>query len=404
MLKNKHILLGVTGGIAAYKIPLLVRECVNRGAVVRIVMTEAAKEFVTPLTLSTLSGQQVIVGTFPDQTSGTISAGTWHIDLGRWAHVMLIAPATANVLAKLAHGYADNAVSTLALAVRCPVVLAPAMDTDMWLHQATQQNVMGLEEMGYRVLPPDEGDLASGLVGPGRLPEIGKLIEALEEVCSNAHQDLNGKTILVTAGPTYEAIDPVRFLDNRSSGKMGFAIANAASQRGAKVTLVTGRVSRATPRHVKRIEIESADQMYRAVMSHRKKKDAIVMAAAVADYAPARVSSRKLKKEEHPGSTLMLELKKTKDILQELGRKKSGAILVGFALETENGLRNAKRKLKEKNLDLIVLNNPLAGGAGFEVDTNVVTIIPKRGKIEKLKKMSKFSVANQILDRVARML
>ncbi len=404
MLKNKHILLGVTGGIAAYKIPLLVRECIRQGASVRVVMTEAAKEFVTPLTLSTLSGHQVIVGTFPDQTSGTVDAGTWHIELGQWADVMLMAPATANVLAKLAHGYADNAVTTLALAVRCPLVISPAMDSDMWLHRATQENVAKLSEMGCRVLPPEEGDLASGLIGPGRLPEIENLIRSLDEILANAHRDLGGKNILVTAGPTREAIDPVRFIGNRSSGKMGFAVANAAAERGAKVTLITGRVSLPTPRNVKRIDVDSADQMHRAVMGHKKNKDAIVMAAAVADYTPSRYSSRKIKKETLSGDTLSLDLKRTTDILRQLGREKHGAVLVGFALETDNGLRSAKRKLKEKNLDLIILNNPLEEGAGFDTATNVVTMIPKRGKVERLKKMSKFAVANRILDRVAKML
>ncbi|MBI3364413.1 MAG: bifunctional phosphopantothenoylcysteine decarboxylase/phosphopantothenate--cysteine ligase CoaBC [Ignavibacteriae bacterium] len=403
MLKNKHILLGVTGGIAAYKTPLLVRECTKRGASVRVVMTDAAKEFVAPLTLSTLSGHRVIVGTFPDQASSTIDAGTWHIELGQWAHAMLIAPATANVLAKLAHGYADNAVTTLALAVRCRIILAPAMDVDMWHHQATQDNVAKLKEMGYTVLPPQEGELASGLVGPGRLPEIETLVLSLEEILHKADQDLKGKKILVTAGPTVEAIDPVRFIGNWSSGKMGFAVANAAAQRGADVTLITGRVSLQTPRNVKRLDVESAEQMRHAVIKHAKGVDAIIMAAAVADYTPTRISPTKIKKEGRNGSTFSLELKKTKDILKQIGEQKNGAVVVGFALDTDNGLRNAQRKLREKKLDLIVLNNPLEQGAGFNTDTNIATLIPKRGKIVKLKKLSKFDVAHQILDRVSKM-
>jgi len=404
MLKNKHILLGVTGGIAAYKIPLVVRECTKRGALVRVVMTDAAKEFVTPLTLSTLSGHEVIVGTFPDQTAGVVNAGTWHIELGQWADAMLIAPATANVIAKLAHGYADNAVTTLALAVRCPVVVSPAMDSDMWLHRATQENIVTMKELGYRVLPPEEGDLASGLVGPGRLPEIDNLVRSLDALLDGAHNDLKGKRVLVTAGPTHEAIDPVRFIGNRSSGKMGFAIAHAAAQRGAQVTLITGRVSLPTPRNVRRIDIESAQQMHRAVMKHRKGMHAIVMAAAVADYAPAQYSSRKIKKDTSGAEMLSLKLQKTKDILCQLGEENKESVLVGFALETDNGIRNATRKLKEKKLDLIVLNNPLGDGAGFSTDTNVVTLIPQRGKVEKLKMMSKFDVADRIWDRVVKML
>ena len=402
MLKNKNILIGITGGIAAYKIPLLVRECITSGANVRVVMTEAAKEFVTPLTLSTLSGAEVIVGTFPQSGSNVLNAGTWHIKLAQWADVMVIAPATANVLAKLAHGYSDNAVTTLALAVRCPLIISPAMDLDMWRHEATQNNITKLREMGYCVLPPGEVELASGLVGPGRLPELTVIVQAIDELLEHARKDLRGKTIVVTAGPTYEAIDPVRFIGNRSSGKMGFAVANAAAQRGAKVTLITGRVHLPTPKNVERIDVESAEEMYRAVMNKTKKAHAVVMTAAVADFTPAQSSSKKIKKEQFKSENLTLELKKTKDILGELREKNKAALLVGFALETDNGLRNAGAKLKQKKLDFIVLNNPNEEGSGFDTDTNKVMILSKSGKVERLKNMSKYNVAHEILDRVVK--
>jgi phosphopantothenoylcysteine decarboxylase/phosphopantothenate--cysteine ligase len=401
MLKGKHILLGITGGIAAYKIPLLVRDFKRAGAEVRIVMTEAAREFVTPLTLSTLSGSEVIVGTFPAAHGHAVTAGTWHIDLGRWAHVMVIAPATANVMAKLAHGAADDAVSTLALAARCPVLVSPAMDLDMWNHSATQGNVSALRSMGYDILPPVEGELASGLVGPGRLPELGAIMKAVDELLSRADQDLKGRKILVTAGPTQEAIDPVRYIGNRSSGKMGFALATVAVRRGADVTLITGRVHLPTPRNVKRIDVVSAREMFQAVTKAAPRKDAIIMAAAVADFTPASVLPRKLKKS---GAALTLELKETVDILAHLGARKGAAVLVGFALETHNGVANAVKKLKAKHLDFILLNNPLQEGAGFDADTNVVTLIARTGKVERLRKMSKFDVAWAILDKVAKKL
>jgi len=404
MLKNRHIVLGITGGVAAYKLPLLVREFKKAGAQVRVVMTESAKAFVTPITFSTLSGHAVVVGMFPDQEAGTVHVGTWHIELAQWAELMFIAPATANTIAKLAHGYADNAVTALALALRCPLVIAPAMDTDMWVHSATQENITKLREMGYTVLPPAKGELASGLVGPGRLPELDVLVRTAENILGRGHFDLHGKKILVTAGPTHEAIDPVRFVGNRSSGKMGFAIANAAAQRGAEVTLISGPVSLATPRNVRRVDVESARDMHNAVMKHFPKVDAVVMAAAVADFSPAAPSAQKIKKEKLKSDSFSLVLRRTKDILQALGVKKSGAVLVGFALETEHGLASAKTKLKQKNLDLVVLNKPLQEGAGIGKDTNIVTLISKNGKVEKLPKMAKFDVANEILNRVKKIL
>ncbi|MDI6765937.1 MAG: bifunctional phosphopantothenoylcysteine decarboxylase/phosphopantothenate--cysteine ligase CoaBC [Bacteroidota bacterium] len=404
MLKGKNILIGLTGGIAAYKIPQLIRDLKKSGASVKIVMTDAAKEFVTPLTLSTVSGNEVVMGNFPQSDSNVLSAGTWHIDLAQWAHVMLIAPATANTIAKLAHGYADNAVTTLALAMRAPVVVSPSMDVDMWQRTQTQNNITSLRELGYIILPPEEGELASGLVGQGRLPDLPKIQNAVEEILQFAHQDFRGKKILITAGPTREAIDPVRYIGNRSSGKMGFALATAAAHRGAEVKLITGHVQIQTPKNVHRIDVENAQQMYNAVMKHKKGTDAIIMAAAVADFTPINSFSKKVKKEELDNDTLLLKLKKTKDILHSLGEGKKEGVLVGFSLETHNDIHNAMEKLKRKKLDLIILNNPKKKGAAFDSDTNIVTIISKNGKIEKLKKMPKYDVANEILNRVSKLL
>ncbi len=404
MLRKKHILLGITGGIAAYKLPLLVRECVKAGAEIRVVMTESAASFVTPLTLATLSGNDVVVGTIPKMTGNVMKGGTWHIHTAAWADLLLIAPATANVLAKLAHGYSDDAVSTLALAFTRNVLIAPAMDADMWNHTATQQNVSLLRELGYTVLPPDQGELASGLIGPGRLPEVYRLLEAVDAELEKSRRDLTGKRVLITAGPTFEAIDPVRYIGNRSSGKMGFAIARAAAQRGAAVTLIAGPVALQTPRNVERVDVESAEEMYRAVMKRRAKANVIVMSAAVADFTPASPAKTKFKKEAMKESTLDLPLRKTKDILGELTREKSDAVIVGFALETERALFHAKKKLKAKHPDLLVLNDASKEGAGFNTDTNIVTILSRTGKIDRLKKMTKYDVAHEILNRVARLL
>ncbi len=404
MLKGKKIVIGITGGIAAYKIPWLIRDLVKAGAEVRVVMTESAAQFVTPLTLSTVSANPVTVGMFPGGKEGTINADTWHVTLGHWADIMLIAPATANTLAKLAHGYADNAVTTLALALRCPLALSPSMDVDMWQHQATQENIVRLKELGYRVLAPDTGALASGLTGAGRLPGLEAIIEAVDGILSKARLDLKGKRILVTAGPTYESIDPVRFVGNRSSGKMGFAIARAAAERGAEVTLVSGPARIQTPRNVKRLDVESAQQMADAVMHERKRTNAVIMAAAVADFTPAHRASQKIKKEELESDTYSLPLVRTTDILEQLGKRKNGMLLVGFALETEDDLANARKKLHKKNLDLVVLNNPTEEGAGFGGDTNIITIIRRDGKTERLEKMLKDDVAHKILDQVVRMM
>jgi phosphopantothenoylcysteine decarboxylase / phosphopantothenate---cysteine ligase len=397
---KQKILLGITGGIAAYKIPQLIRDLVKSGADVRVVMTESASQFVPALTLSTVSGNEVVIGSFPEEVDHRLNAGTWHIELAQWADVMLIAPATANTIAKIAHGYADNAVTTLALAMRCPVVLSPSMDTDMWLRPTTQANVTSLRELGFIILPPASGELASGLSGPGRLPDLPLIQNAVQDILRFAHRDLDGKNILVSAGPTRELIDPVRFIGNRSSGKMGFAIATAAAHRGANVTLIAGPVSLRTPRNVKRIDVETAEQMYRAMMRHQKQNSITIMAAAVADFTPVQYSSKKIKKESVLTDRSFIEIKRTKDILQELGKNKTDSILVGFALETNNEIAYAKKKLKEKNLDFIVVNNPTKDGAGFETDTNIATIISRHGKTDRLKLMPKYDVANEILNRI----
>jgi len=404
VLRNKHILLGVTGGIAAYKSAWLVREFVKAGAEVQVVLTRSATEFVTPLTLSTLSQREVIVEMFPPSKDRPADRWTKHIDLGMWADVMLIAPATANVLAKIAQGIADDFLTTLVLALRCPIVLSPAMDVDMYLNEATQQNISTLKQLGCRVIDPDSGELASGLSGPGRLPDIDRLVRTLDQILDHAHQDLKGTNIIVTAGPTHEPIDPVRYVGNSSSGKMGFALANAAALRGGTVTLISGPVSLRTPRNVRRIDVRTASEMQKAVELEFANADALIMAAAVADYAPAQVAEQKLKRENQKGESMNLELRKNPDILRTIGQTKKNRVVVGFALETERGPENAKRKLAEKNLDLIILNNPREEGAAFGGDTNVVTIISPTGESRSLPKMSKFDVANEILDQVARLL
>ena len=404
MLRGKHILVGVTGGIAAYKVCYLVRDLRKAGADVKIVMTEAAAKFVTPLTFSALSGHDVVGDLWTLHQSTGSDIGTQHIALANWADVFVIAPASANTIAKLTYGLSDNLLTIVALASRCPILLAPTMDADMYLNPITQQNITKLQERGYAVVPPEEGELASGLKGPGRLPEIQVLIDAVDRVLRSSTQDLKGKKILVTAGPTYEAIDPVRFIGNRSSGKMGFALANAAALRGAAVTLVSGPVRRETPRNVTRIDVESAEQMQIAVNSHARSADAVIMAAAVADFTPGAPAKNKIKKDAAK-KQFSLELTGTPDILLSLGqKKKKGTLVVGFALETQDELHNAQEKLKKKNLDFIVLNSLKDTGAGFGSDTNVVTIVDRKGRAEKLPLMSKFDVANEILNRIQKLM
>ena len=404
MLQGKHILVGVTGGIAAYKVCYLVRDLKKAGADVKVVMTEAATRFVTPLTFSALSGHAVLGNIWATDQSTLSNIGTQHIDLANWADAYVIAPASANTVAKITYGLSDNLLTIVALASRGPIILAPTMDADMYLNPVTRQNVTRLQERGFFIVPPEEGEHASGLKGPGRLPEIRTIIDTIERVLDNATQDFKGKKFLVTAGPTYEAIDPVRFIGNRSSGKMGFAIANAAALRGATVTLVSGPVHLETPRNVERIDVESAMQMHNAVFKHAPASDVIIMAAAVADYAPEKSVRTKIKKGAG-ANPVSLQLVETPDILSSLGQKKNkGTVLVGFALETDNELRNAQEKLKKKKVDLIVLNSLKDKGAGFGVDTNVVTILDKKGKTAKLPLMPKFDVANEILNRLKNLL
>jgi len=313
--------------------------------------------------------------------------------------VLVIAPASANTIAKLAYGVSDNLLAVVALATTRPIILAPTMDAEMYLNAVTQKNLTTLKERGYFVIPPAEGELASGLSGPGRLPEIKILVETIAEVLNHSKQDLKKKRIVVTAGPTFEAIDPVRFVGNRSSGKMGFAIANAAAQRGADVTLIAGPVVRETPRNVKRIDVESAQEMLTAVLAHTKNIDAVIMSAAVADFTPIHAAKHKLKKQSGV-ETLELTLKATTDILATLGKKKRKMVLVGFALETKDELVGAKDKLRKKNLDLIVLNSFNDQNRVFGSDVNTVAMIDYLGKVEKLPKSSKFDIANKILDKV----
>jgi phosphopantothenoylcysteine decarboxylase/phosphopantothenate--cysteine ligase len=400
MLSGKHILLGVTGGIASYKTAILVRDLVKAGAEVQVVMTRAAAQFITPLTLSTLSRRPAIIDMFPASTDQTTSQWTAHIDLALWADAMLIAPASANTIAKIANGLADNFLTTVVLALRCPLMIAPSMDVDMWRNEITQGNINTLRQTGCHIIEPTSGSLASGLEGPGRLPEPDELRRAIEELLDRVHQDLRGKKVVVTAGPTQEPIDPVRYISNRSSGKMGFAIANAAAQRGAEVTLISGPVELGTPRNTRRVNVCTALEMEAAVRNEFGTADLVVMAAAVADFSPAAPLRSKMKRDEVDGERLTIDFRKNPDIVKGLGERKTRQVLVGFALETDDALVSAQRKLSAKHLDAIVLNDPGEEGAGFGVDTNVVTFITPDGRMEKLPKMSKFDVANEILTRL----
>jgi phosphopantothenoylcysteine decarboxylase/phosphopantothenate--cysteine ligase len=387
--------LGVTGCVAAYKSAYLIRELVTRGADVKVVMTEATTNFITPLSLSSLSKNNVIVNMFPDSNSDNTELSTWHIELTQWADLILIAPATINTVAKIAHGFADNALTTVVSAARSPVIVSPAADVDMYQNQVTKENITRLEKLGYFIIHAEEGELASGLTGIGRFPDLNKITDAVELILAGYKKDFFEKKILVTAGATYEDIDPVRYLGNRSSGKMGFALAKAAYLRGAEVTLVSGPSNEFAYPEIKMINVRSAAQMKKAVLSEMKQNDLLIMAAAVADYKPAHVSSRKIKK-----STKLKEIKvtETEDILSSI--KDKNKKVVGFALETDNELANAKKKLKEKKLDMIVLNSLKDNKSGFEFDTNKVTIIKKNGRSLKLPLQSKFQIANKILSEL----
>ncbi len=394
----KNIVLGVCGSIAAYKSALLVRLLVKAGANVKVVMTTDATHFITPLTLSTLSKNPVLIDYFKADT------GEWnnHVELGLWADMIVIAPATANTLAKMANGLCDNLLSAVYLSAKCPVYFAPAMDLDMWLHPATRQNVSRLQSFGNIMIPPGNGELASGLYGEGRMAEPEDIVTFLEAE-SKKKLLLAGHKILVTAGPTYEAIDPVRFIGNHSSGKMGFAIADELASMGADVTLVTGPTAQISKQqNIKRVNVISAAQMLEACLTAYGDAKACIMSAAVADYTPADVATQKIKKKD---DDLSIELKKTTDILKTLGEaKREGQILVGFALETNNEEMNAITKLQKKNLDFIVLNSLNDAGAGFAGDTNKITIIDRELKKTTFDLKSKEAVARDICNKVAQLI
>ncbi len=395
MLKGKKIIVGISGGIAAYKICSLVRLLVKSGAEVKVIMTPSAVKFVSPLTLSVLSKNEVVINMFDDTDPAkaeSVKAGTWHITNGLWADLFVLAPATANTIAKINAGISDNFLLSAVLAARCPVVLVPTMDEDMYRNKITQRNISDLKKYGYKILDPVVGELASGLYGPGKMPEPEEILAFVRN--QFAVKDLKGKKILVTAGPTLQPVDSVRYISNFSSGKMGFEIAKAAYERGAEVTLITGPVNLPDISGVKRIDVTTSDDMFDAVRKNMKGKNLIVMSAAVSDFKPKKVAKGKIKKES---AGLTVELEKTVDILKYLGKNKKGYKLFGFALETDNQLENAKRKLKEKNLDLIILNDPNVKGAGFGTDTNVITLIDRKSSVE-LPLMTKYEAANLILD------
>lgn len=394
-LKGKHIILGITGSIAAYKAALLIRGLVKRGAEVQVVITPAGKEFITPLTLATLSSHPVISEFFSNRD------GTWnsHVDLGLWADAMLIAPATASTIGKMANGIADNMLVTTYLSCKAPVFVAPAMDLDMFAHPTTQHNLARLRSFGNRIIEPGEGELASHLVGKGRMEEPERIIEVLAAFFAQ-EETLKGKKILITAGPTYEKIDPVRFIGNYSSGKMGFALAEACAARGAEVTLVAGPVALETPHAaIRRIDVESAEEMYRAAVAAFPVADAAILCAAVADYRPDHAASEKIKREAAGERTL--RLLPNPDIAAALGTmKRTGQVLVGFALETCDEKQQAERKLSRKNLDFIVLNSLRDAGAGFRCDTNKITIIDRRGETVTFPLKEKREVAEDIVNKL----
>lgn len=392
-LKGKKILIAISGGIAAYKMNYLVRDFIKKGAEVKVILTPSAENFVSKVTLSTLSKNPVF-SDFYDENS------TWnsHVELGLWADIMLVSPCTANTLAKMVHGICDNLVIATYMSAKCPVFIAPAMDLDMYAHPSTQENLEKAEKFGHVVIPAEFGELASGLTGQGRLAENETILQKIEEFFTKSQpKTLEGKTVLITAGPTYEAIDPVRFIGNHSSGKMGFSIAEEAEKRGAKVILISGPTAQKT--NNKNIEIHkvtSAKEMFEEVFKFYEKSDIAIMSAAVADYTPKIVATEKIKKSE---DEFTIELVKNPDILKTMGEQKSHQFLVGFALETQNEEENAKGKLQKKNLDMIVLNSLKDEGAGFQKDTNKIKILTQTEQKEFSLK-SKEDVAKDILDFV----
>ena len=394
MLEGKHILLGVTGSIAAYKAAMLCRLLRTAGAEVKVVMTSTAKQFITPLTMATLSKNPILVEFFNPEN------GEWnsHISLGEWADCYLIAPATANTIAKMAHGVADNLLLTTYLSARCRTVVAPAMDCDMFAHITTQQNIETLRTHGVSIIDSPEGELASGLSGKGRMAEPEDIVRYVAAMFEDEKKksSLNSRHFVVTAGATIEAIDPVRFISNHSTGKMGYAIAESLARRGASVTLVSGRTSLPTPQGVRRVDVLSAEQMYEATCEAFASADGAVMCAAVADYTPETVADHKIKKSD---DEMCIRLRRTKDIAAALSAQKGDRIMVGFALESDEGTESAESKLRRKNFDFIVLNSLQDKGAGFGVDTNKVTFIDVAGR-ESLPLMRKSEVAESIADKI----
>ena len=405
MLKGKKIVLGITGSIAAYKSCYIIRELVKAGAEVQVVITPAGKEFITPITLSALTQKPVISEFFSQRD------GTWHshVKLGLWADAMLIAPCTASTLGKMANGIADNMLITTYLSMKAPVFIAPAMDLDMYQHPTTQQNMERLRSFGNHIIEPQSGFLASGLEGKGRMEEPQQIVKYLDEKLSaeTPDEDLKGVSILITAGPTYEKIDPVRFIGNYSSGKMGFALAEECARRGAEVTLIAGPVNislhsqQSSESPIKRIDVESCEEMYQAATQHFPNMDAAILCAAVADFRPETTATQKIKRE---GDDLIIRLKPTHDIAAALGQmKRSNQLLVGFALETNNEEANAQKKLQKKNLDFIVLNSLQNRGTCFQSDENQISIIAQDGRRDYAKK-SKKEVAVDIIDELVRRL
>ncbi len=395
MLKGKHIILGVTGSIAAYKAATLTRLLVKEGANVKVVMTPLAKEFITPLTMATLSKSPIMVDFYNPEN------GDWnsHVDLGLWADLYLIAPASANTIGKMAGGIADNLLLTTYLSAKCPVMVAPAMDLDMYKHPATQRNLKVLQSFGNIIIEPESGELASGLIGKGRMEEPERIVAFIADYFAR-QEDFKGKKVVVTAGPTYEKIDPVRFIGNYSSGKMGLAIAEEFAGRGAEVVLVCGPVNLKTSHPaIRRVDVESAAQMYEVTSKEFVNSDGAVLSAAVADFTPKEKADHKIKRGK---DDLLLELLPTKDIAAELGRIKTASqLLVGFALETNDEEVNALSKMQRKNLDMIVLNSLNDKGAGFSVDTNKVTILDKAGNKTVYELKTKVEVAKDIVDQIA---
>ncbi len=391
-LKDKHIVLGITGSIAAYKAASLARLLIKAGAEVQIVITPAGKEFITPVTLSALTGKPIVSEFF------TANDGTWHshVDLGQWADLMLIAPATASTLGKMANGVADNMLITTYMSMKAPVMIAPAMDLDMFAHPATTRNLEILRSYGNIIIEPAAGELASHLIGKGRMEEPEKILSAVEDFF-NQQETLSKKKILITAGPTYEKIDPVRFIGNYSSGKMGFALAEECARRGAEVVLVAGPVSlKVNHPNIKRIDVESAEEMYNASVKEFPGMDAAILCAAVADFRPSEQYSQKVKRGE---DLLTISLVPNKDIAASLGKmKKANQLLIGFALETNDEETNALKKMAKKNLDYIVLNSLNDAGAGFKYDTNKVSILKKNGERKDFGLKSKYEVASDIID------